>query len=134
MAHGHLPTPSAPGGFRAPLSVSGRNAPHLDTITATTREAVTVGEVRIIPAGQRSWLVPSYSRPELWHMVEKIGDGWACSCEAGQFGRPCRHVRLVQNAQVEDYARRADDAGPLDFHHDRPTLEDYFRLPNGNPY
>lgn len=57
---------------------------------------------RGLEAGRGAWLVQSRSREDLYHLVQNDPrEGWSCSCEAGQYGTECWHVRHVQEEVLE---------------------------------
>ena len=67
-------------------------------ITTTT----TTAKPRIRILGPARYLVESTSRPGLGHQVDVLR--LRCGCEAGKFGRRCRH--LVLAIQYDDWRRR----------------------------
>ena len=82
----------------------------MDQIKLRSRQERMVGETRVIPVGKRSWLLPSQTRPGLWHVVEMQDDETLnCSCEARRFApvNVCRHRNLV--GDVLDQERQERD-------------------------
>jgi len=51
-----------------------------------------------------TYLVPSATREGITHVVTGTradGHGYECDCEAGSFGKPCRHAAAVMIAKME---------------------------------
>ena len=69
--------------------------------TSTTTTTITV-KPRIRVLGPARYLVESTSRPGLGHQVDVLR--LRCGCEAGKYGRRCRH--LVLAIQYDDWRRR----------------------------
>jgi hypothetical protein len=75
------------------------------TITPTTMPATTTtttAKPRIRVLGPSRYLVESTTRPGLGHQVDVLR--LKCGCEAGKYGRRCRH--LVLAIQYDDWRRR----------------------------
>jgi hypothetical protein len=72
------------------------------TSTTTTTKTTTTAKPRIRVLGAARYLVESTSRPGLGHQVDVLR--LKCGCEAGKFGRRCRH--LVLAIQYDDWRRR----------------------------
>jgi hypothetical protein len=74
-----------------------------------------VAAVRRVRHGR--YEVESGTRAGHYHTVTHDGAGgrWACTCEAGRFGRPCWHQALVLVLKVEaNGARVVAPASPAD--------------------
>ena len=71
------------------------------TTTMTTATTTTV-KPRIRVLGPARYLVESTTRPGLGHQVDVLR--LKCGCEAGKFGRRCRH--LVLAIQYDDWRKR----------------------------
>ena len=68
--------------------------------TSTTTTTTAKPCIRIL--GPARYLVESTSRPGLGHQVDVLR--LKCGCEAGKYGRRCRH--LVLAIQYDDWRRR----------------------------
>jgi hypothetical protein len=42
------------------------------------------------------WEVPSQHEPTVRYTVRRYGGVYACNCPAGMYGKPCKHVALVE--------------------------------------
>jgi hypothetical protein len=67
--------------------------------TSTTTTTTTKPRIRLLSAHR--YLVESTSRPGLGHQVDVLR--LKCGCEAGKYGRRCRH--LVLAIQYDDWRR-----------------------------
>jgi hypothetical protein len=76
--------------------------PSTTTTTTKTTTSTTTLKPRIRILGPARYLVESTSRPGLGHQVDVLR--LKCGCEAGKFGRRCRH--LVLAIQYDDWRRR----------------------------
>jgi hypothetical protein len=73
------------------------------TVTpSTTTTTTTAAKPRIRVLSPHRYLVESTSRPGLGHQVDVLR--LKCGCEAGKYGRRCRH--LVLAIQYDDWRRR----------------------------
>src|ERR671935_2252589 len=72
------------------------------TTTTTTSSTTTTRKPRIRVLGPARYLVESATRPGLGHQVDVLR--LKCGCEAGKFGRRCRH--LVLAIQYDDWRKR----------------------------
>lgn len=70
------------------------------TPTTTTKTTTTKPRIRIL--GPARYLVESTTRPGLGHQVDVLR--LKCGCEAGTYGRRCRH--LVLAIQYDDWRKR----------------------------
>jgi hypothetical protein len=68
--------------------------------TTTTTTASAKPRIRILSAHR--YLVESTTRPGLGHQVDVLR--LKCGCEAGKYGRRCRH--LVLAIQYDDWRKR----------------------------
>jgi hypothetical protein len=69
---------------------------------ATSTTTTTTVKPRIRVLGPARYLVESTTRPGLGHQVDVLR--LKCGCEAGKFGRRCRH--LVLAIQYDDWRKR----------------------------
>jgi hypothetical protein len=69
------------------------------TTTTTSSTTTTTAKPRIRILGPARYLVESTSRPGLGHQVDVLR--LKCGCEAGKYGRRCRH--LVLAIQYDDW-------------------------------
>jgi hypothetical protein len=69
---------------------------------STTTTTTTTAKPRIRVLGTARYLVESSTRPGLGHKVDVLR--LKCGCEAGKYGRRCRH--LVLAIQYDDWRRR----------------------------
>ena len=74
--------------------------PTVTPSTTTTTTTATKPRIRIL--GPARYLVESFTRPGLGHQVDVLR--LRCGCEAGKYGRRCRH--LVLAIQYDDWRRR----------------------------
>jgi hypothetical protein len=73
------------------------------TTTKTTISSTTApAKPRIRVLGTARYLVESSTRPGLGHQVDVLR--LKCGCEAGKYGRRCRH--LVLAIQYDDWRKR----------------------------
>ena len=72
------------------------------TTTTTTITTTTTVKPRIRVLGPARYLVESTTRPGLGHQVDVLR--LKCGCEAGKYGRRCRH--LVLAIQYDDWRKR----------------------------
>jgi hypothetical protein len=72
------------------------------TTTTTSSSTTTTVKPRIRVLGPARYLVESTTRPGLGHQVDVLR--LKCGCEAGQYGRRCRH--LVLAIQYDDWRKR----------------------------
>jgi hypothetical protein len=88
--------------------------------TSTTSTTTTTAKPRIRVLGAARYLVESTSRPGLGHQVEVLR--LKCGCEAGKYGRRCRHLILAlaydewrkrQQAQAAVFSARPAGAAAL---------------------
>jgi hypothetical protein len=69
--------------------------------TSTTTTSTTAKpRIRVLDAAR--YLVESFTRPGLDHQVDVLR--LKCGCEAGKYGRRCRH--LVLAIQYDDWRKR----------------------------
>jgi hypothetical protein len=71
-------------------------------MATSTTKTTTTAKPRIRILGPARYLVESTSRPGLGHQVDVLR--LKCGCDAGTFGRRCRH--LVLAIQYDDWRRR----------------------------
>jgi hypothetical protein len=81
--------------------------PSITTTTTRTTTSTTTTKPRIRILGPARDLVESTSRPGLGHQVDVLR--LTCGCEAGKYGRRCRH--LVLAIQYDDWRRRQQAQG-----------------------
>jgi hypothetical protein len=72
------------------------------TTTAPTTTTTSTAKPRIRILGPARYLVESTTRPGLGHQVDVLR--LKCGCEAGKYGRRCRH--LVLAIQYDDWRKR----------------------------
>ena len=72
------------------------------TMTATTTTTTTSSKPRIRVLGPSRYLVESTTRPGLGHQVDVLR--LRCGCEAGQYGRRCKH--LIWALGYDEWRRR----------------------------
>lgn len=70
--------------------------------TSSTTTTATAAKPRIRVLSPNRYLVESTTRPGLGHQVDVLR--LKCGCEAGKYGRRCRH--LVLAIQYDDWRRR----------------------------
>lgn len=73
----------------------------MNSITATPAAKSGTFPVTARPLGTWTYAVTSSSRPGVTHTVDMLAR--VCSCEAGQRGRECRHIRLIDSP--DEYVR-----------------------------
>src|ERR687886_517009 len=78
----------------------GKIATVTPSTTTTTITTTTKPRIRIL--GPARYLVESTTRPGLGHQVDVLR--LKCGCEAGKYGRRCRH--LVLAIQYDDWRKR----------------------------
>src|SRR2546423_13038401 len=76
--------------------------PMATSTTTTSITTTTTVKPRIRVLGPARYLVESTTRPGLGHQVDVLR--LKCGCEAGTYGRRCRH--LVLAIQYDDWRRR----------------------------
>jgi hypothetical protein len=69
-------------------------------MATTTTTTTTKRRIRIL--GPARYLVESFTQPGLGHRVDVLR--LRCGCEAGKYGRRCRH--LVLAIQYDDWRKR----------------------------
>jgi hypothetical protein len=70
--------------------------------STTTTTTTSTAKPRIRVLGPARYLVESTSRPGLGHQVDVLR--LKCGCEAGKYGRRCRH--LVLAIQYDDWRKK----------------------------
>jgi hypothetical protein len=75
-------------------------APSITTTTTTTTSTTAKPRIRILCPAR--YLIESFTRPGLGHQVDVLR--LKCGCEAGKFGRRCRHLVLAM--QYDDWRKK----------------------------
>ena len=83
-------------------------APSTTTASTTTTTTITPTKPRLRVLGPARYLVESFSRPGIGHQVDVLR--LKCGCEAGKYGRRCRHLVLAL-AYDEWRRRQREEAG-----------------------
>ena len=80
--------------------------------TATDITATAIYKVTIRETGKECYAVPSDSQPGVFYITcwNEHECRWTCTCEAGKYGRTCKHARAAQTSVLANKQVQSQDA------------------------